>query len=85
MMESVTLQMNQRGVITLPKRLREAYNLRAGETFTLLDLGGVFVLAPRASEVDRIADQIAAQWSADGQTLETMLQALSEERERRAH
>ena len=84
-MESVTLQMNQRGVITLPKSLRKAYNLRAGEMFTLLDLGGVFVLAPRASEVDRIADQIMAQWAADGQTLETMLQALHEERERRAH
>lgn len=84
-MESVTLQMSQRGVITLPKSLRETYKLRAGEVFTLLDLGGVFVLAPRASEIDRIADQIAAQWTADNQTLETMLQALSEERERRAH
>ena len=82
-MESVTLQMAQRGVITIPKSLRESYNLRPGDTFTLLDLGGIFVLNPRRSEIDAIADRIAAQWSEDGESLETILKALREERERR--
>ena len=82
-MESVTLQMAQRGVITIPKSLRESYNLRPGDTFTLLDLGGIFVLNPRRSEIDAIADRIAAQWSEDGESLEAMLKALREERERR--
>ncbi len=41
---SVVLQMAQRGVLTLPKPLRDLYNLQAGEQFTLLDLDGVFVL-----------------------------------------
>jgi bifunctional DNA-binding transcriptional regulator/antitoxin component of YhaV-PrlF toxin-antitoxin module len=82
-MTSITLQMAQRGVITLPKSLRESYGLEAGDTFTLLDLGGVFVLAPLRSEIDALADKTAAQWVEDGQTLEDMLQALREERERR--
>jgi bifunctional DNA-binding transcriptional regulator/antitoxin component of YhaV-PrlF toxin-antitoxin module len=82
-MSEVTIQMTDRGVITLPKKLRDAYRLHGGDTFTLLDLGGVFVLSPRRSEVDALADQVAEQWSADGQTLESMLQALCEERERR--
>lgn len=82
-MGSVTLQMAQRGVITIPKSLRESYGMRPGDTFTLLDLGGVFVLNPRRSEIDAIADRIAAQWSEDGESLETMLKALREERERR--
>ena len=82
-MESVTLQMAQRGVITIPKSLRESYNMRPGDTFTLLDLGGIFVLNPRRSEIDAIADRIAAQWSEDGESLETILKALREERERR--
>jgi len=51
---------------------------------TLLDLGGVFVLSPRRSEIDALADRMAAQWAEDGETLETMLQALREERDRRA-
>jgi bifunctional DNA-binding transcriptional regulator/antitoxin component of YhaV-PrlF toxin-antitoxin module len=82
-MSSVTLQLAQRGVITLPKSLRESYGLKTGDTFTLLDLGGVFILSPRRSEIDAIADRIAAQWKEDGETLESMLEALREERERR--
>jgi len=82
-MESLTLQMAQRGVITLPKALREAYRLRTGDLFTLLDLGGVFLLSPGRSEIDAIAEKVAAQWREDGQTLASMLQALSEERDRR--
>jgi bifunctional DNA-binding transcriptional regulator/antitoxin component of YhaV-PrlF toxin-antitoxin module len=76
----MTLQVAQRGLLTLPKSLREAYGIAPGDTMTLLDLGGVFVLAPRPSEVDAIADRLAARWEAQGETLETMLQALREER-----
>jgi len=82
-MSETTVQMTDRGVITLPKKLRDAYRLRGGANLTLLDLGGVFVLNPQPSRIDALADQVAEQWTADGQTLETMLQALREERERR--
>lgn len=81
-MRSMTLQVAQRGLITLPKALRETYGISPGDTLTLLDLGGVFVLAPRPSEVDAIADRLADRWKAQGETLETMLQALREERAR---
>jgi AbrB family looped-hinge helix DNA binding protein len=83
-MKSVTLQMSKRGIITIPKPLRESYNLHPGDTFSLIDLGGVFVLTPQRSEIDAIADKIATQWEEDGESLESMLQALREERERRA-
>jgi bifunctional DNA-binding transcriptional regulator/antitoxin component of YhaV-PrlF toxin-antitoxin module len=82
-MESITLQMAQRGAITIPKSLRESYGMQPGDTFTLLDLGGVFVLTRKRSEIDEIADKIAAQWAEDGETLEAMLRALREERDRR--
>ncbi|MBN1668185.1 MAG: AbrB/MazE/SpoVT family DNA-binding domain-containing protein [Anaerolineales bacterium] len=59
MSEPITLQLAQRGLITLPKTLRDTYNLNPGDTLTLIDLGGVFVLSPRSSEVDRLADQIS--------------------------
>ena len=82
-MSTITLQMAQRGVITIPKSVRDSYGLQSGDTFTLLDLGGVFVLTPRQSRIDGIADKIAAKWAADGETLETMLVALREERDQR--
>ena len=75
--------MAQRGIITIPKSLRESYGLQPGDTFTLIDLDGVFVISPRRSEVDEIAGRIADRWAAEGETLESMLQALREERSRR--
>jgi bifunctional DNA-binding transcriptional regulator/antitoxin component of YhaV-PrlF toxin-antitoxin module len=69
-------------VITFPKTLRESYRLKAGDEFTLLDIGGVFVLAPVRSQIDALADQITEALVDQGETLESMLVALREERER---
>lgn len=82
MTDTVTVLIAQRGVVTLPKVIRERYNVRPGDRFTLLDLGGVFVLSPQSSEIDALADRITQALTERGETLETMLQALREERER---
>lgn len=84
MADTLILRMSQRGVVTLPKTIREGYNLRPGDSFTLLDLGGVFVLSPHRSEVDPLADRITQALTERGETLESMLQALREERDRYA-
>lgn len=83
-MDKLNLQLTQRGVIVLPKSLRETYNLRSGDQFTLVDLGGVFVLSPRRSEIDALADRISQELTGKGETLESMLHALREQRERYA-
>lgn len=72
----------QRGVFTLPKKLRDAYNLKAGDSLTLLDLGGVFVLSPRHSQIDSLAERISKDLIQKGETLESMLKTLREEREK---
>ena len=82
MSNTITVRMAQRGVVTLPKSLRQSYNLRPGDNFTLLDLGGVFILSPRRSEIDSLANRLTQALTERGETLETMLQALREERER---
>ena len=57
------IQVVRRGVITLPKELREQNQINEGDTLTLIDLGdGVFVLSPRRSRVDEIADKLAEEW-----------------------
>lgn len=84
MSDTMTLQLAQRGVLTLPKTLRENYNFQPGDSFTLLDLGGVFILSPRRSEIDGLADRLTQSLTQHGETLETMLHALREERERYA-
>jgi AbrB family looped-hinge helix DNA binding protein len=79
--DTITLKVAQRGIVTLPKKLRKNYHLKPGDSFTLLDLGGVFVLSPRHSEIDSIAERIARTLTEKGETLETMLRALRRERE----
>ena len=79
------VQVVRRGVITLPKQVREANSIHEGDMLTMIDLGeGVFILSPRRSRVDKIADSLARQWRNSGETLETMLNTLHQVREENA-
>ena len=50
------VQVVRRGVITLPKELRDQNHIEEGDFLTLIDLGdGVVVMSPRRSRVDEIA------------------------------
>ncbi|MEZ4594782.1 MAG: AbrB/MazE/SpoVT family DNA-binding domain-containing protein [Chloroflexota bacterium] len=81
MSDTITLQMGQRGVMTFPKTWRETYRIQPGDQFTLLDVGGVFILSPVRTQVDALADQITQTLVEQGESLEGMLLALREERE----
>jgi len=81
-MTSTALRMGQRGVLTLPKEIREGYHLEPGAELTLVDLDGVLVISPRRSEIDALADRVAHSLTDRGETLESMLKAVREERER---
>lgn len=75
------VQVVRRGIITLPKELREHNNIEEGDTLTLIDLGdGVVVMSPRRSRVDEIADKLAREWQDSGESLESMLTTLREVR-----
>ena len=75
------VQVVRRGLITLPKELRDQSHINEGDTLTLIDLGdGVVVMSPRRSRVDGIADKLAKEWQDSGATLESMLTTLREVR-----
>jgi bifunctional DNA-binding transcriptional regulator/antitoxin component of YhaV-PrlF toxin-antitoxin module len=80
-MGTFQLQVAKRGLITLPKELRDENRIQDGDLLTLIDLGGTFVLTPRFPQVDKIADRLAEQWRTQGESLESMLQTLREVRE----
>ena len=80
---SNTIQIRNKGTLTLPIELRRKYNLADGDVLTLIDLGdGAFVLTPRLTMVDRLGDRVAQALDEAGISLEDMLEALDEERER---
>jgi len=81
MRDSYQVQVVRRGVITLPKELREQNQIHEGDTLTLIDLGdGTMVLCSGPSRVERIADKLAQQWLDSGESLESMLSTLREVR-----
>jgi len=82
-MENVLrIRVAKRGTITLPKALRQRYRIREGDGLTLLDLGGVFVLTIGRSQIDDLADRIAEALQERGESLESTLKVLREERDR---
>ena len=75
------VQVVWRGLITLPKELRDQSHINEGDTLTLIDLGDcVVVMSPRRSRIDGIADKLAKEWQDSGETLESMLTTLREVR-----
>ena len=77
-----TLQIRSKGTITLPIELRSKYGLEEGEVLNIIDLGnGSFLLSPRRSRVDELADKIRVELESRGESLESMLTTLREVRE----
>ena len=77
-----TLQVRERGVLTLPAEIRSKYGIEAGDTFRLLDLDGIFVLTPMVPMVPELAREIERLRVEAGLSLDDLLQALRELRER---
>ena len=84
MQDTLTVNINRRGVLTLPKSIRTRYKLKAGDSLTLLDVDGVLVLSPLRSEIDLLADRISKSLIEEGETLESILPLLREERKKNA-
>jgi bifunctional DNA-binding transcriptional regulator/antitoxin component of YhaV-PrlF toxin-antitoxin module len=80
---STTIQIRGKGTVTIPVELRRKYGLDDGDVITLVDLAdGSFLLTPIVSKVDRLGDRVAQAMTDEGFSLEEIMTALDEERER---
>lgn len=82
-MTKATIEIAERGQVTIPKAMRDQHGIEKGQKFTILDLGGVFVLNPGDSRVDALADHLRDELISEGASLETMLSELRSRRETR--
>jgi bifunctional DNA-binding transcriptional regulator/antitoxin component of YhaV-PrlF toxin-antitoxin module len=81
MKNTFQVQVARHGTITIPRELRDQSNINEGDVLTLVDLGeGVFVMSPKRSRVDKLADRLAKDWRDSGVSLESMLDALRDVR-----
>lgn len=79
---STTIQVRDRGVLTLPSDVREKYGIQPGDTFRLVDLDGIFVLTPMVPMVPELAREIERLRLEAGLSTEDLLLTLREQRER---
>lgn len=77
-----TIQVRQRGSLTLPSSLRERYNIKSGDAFRVLDLDGILILTPMVPMVPELAREIERARIEAGLSVEEMLTALRQQRER---
>jgi AbrB family looped-hinge helix DNA binding protein len=77
-----TVQVRDRGVLTLPAELREKYGIQSGDTFRLVDLDGMFVLTPMVPMVPELAYEIERARIEAGLSTDDLLRSLREQRER---
>ena len=57
-MRSATIQIQPRGNVVLPAKLRAKYGLDAGDNLTVIDLDGSILLSPKATVVPKLAAEI---------------------------
>ena len=79
---AATVQVRQRGTLTLPSELRAKYNIKPGDTFQILDLDGILIFTPMAPMVPELAREIERTRIEAGLTVEELLAGLREQRER---
>ena len=77
-----TIQVRQRGTVTLPADLREKYGIREGDSFRLVDLDGIFVLTSMMPMLPELAREIEKMRLEAGLSIGELLQSLREQREK---
>lgn len=78
---SRTVQLRSRGVLTLPKSLRDKYDLGEGDALHLVDVGGTFVLTPMEPVVPSLAREIERLRKEEDLSTDQLLKRLRDERE----
>lgn len=80
LMQQYIVQLRERGVVTLPKEIRERYGLGPDAPLTLIDWDGILLLSSRVPVVTELAKQLAAERAAAGISLDDLLAAWKEDR-----
>lgn len=81
-MKATTIQVRQRGTVTLPAKLRVKYRLEEGDALTVIDMDGVMLMAPKLSLVPKLAAEIERLRKEAGLTVEALTAGLEKQRER---
>jgi AbrB family looped-hinge helix DNA binding protein len=75
-MRATSLAVRERGQVTLPKSLRDALDIEAGDTVNAVQIGDAIVLTPKRMELDAIRRQIQRLMKKQKVTVDDLLRGL---------
>jgi len=82
-MRDSIVQLRQRGVLTLPRKLREKYGLEEGDVLAVIDLGGVILLSPKLSVLPKLTAEMVRLRAEAGVSVAELVAGVHRERGRR--
>lgn len=77
---SQAVRLRSRGVLTLPKFLRDKYDLGDGDALYRVDAGGAFVLTPMEPMVPSLSAKIEKLREEEGVSIEELIRRLQSKR-----
>lgn len=80
MIETYPIRVRQRGQITIPRRLREAWAAQDGDMMTLVQFDDFAILAPTIVKTPTLARDFSRIMDEEGVSLADLLSGLAEER-----
>lgn len=78
--QSYTVKLRERGQLTIPQPVREAFSLNKDDQFTFLIVGDSFLLTPKLSIIDELSRQFSQIMDEENVTLSDLLAGLEEQR-----
>ncbi len=80
-METFTLSLEKEGQIKVPLTIQQQFNLKAGDTLTLIRINDVVFFTSKQPKVSQLADKFAELCQVEGVNLDDLLEGLAQERE----
>lgn len=79
--QDYSIQVRQRGQLTIPQKVRESLSIKEGDVLRLVQVGDGFLLTPKRLRTLELADSIADMLDEEGVTLADLLTDLPRIRE----
>jgi AbrB family looped-hinge helix DNA binding protein len=78
--KAAVAEINARGQLTIPKKIRETSHIDEGDVVSILPVGDSLIITPKRLELDEARRQLKKLLKASSLTIEELIEGLKEER-----
>ncbi|MFW6140804.1 MAG: AbrB/MazE/SpoVT family DNA-binding domain-containing protein [Acidobacteriota bacterium] len=78
--KSMVKEIKSRGQVTIPKKIRDEYNLEEGQLVSIIPVGDSLIITPKRLSLDEARRKIRKILKASDVSIEKLLKGMEEER-----